>query len=307
MLFRSILDRTYLAGAEKQLEVERQKTKELLNQSQITSNLISKHDQLTKTFQNELNKYQEVNGYFNSKGQVATSKEEMRRNRLETLAEGAKYFNDPNLTFNSKGADAVKYQQGQTSIKIMAGMLLANLDEIRQYQDQFTKQIAQIVGEYEILGMTIKKVVSEGLVSMYNWQLKNIEQTKEIESLGLDRASRARTLGLQAGAAALEGENNRLNAVKSTLDAMIKLRDTQVAYNQSVREGAAIKRDTPLQFTGELLDQFSGFGTDKQRREIKITLEENKLKDLEASIREDRKSTRLNSSHSQQYRMPSSA
>ena len=281
-----VLDRLTLSGAEKQLQVEREKTKELINQSQTTSLLLGRQDQLTKTFQNELNKYQEVNGYFNSKGQVATSKEELRRNRLESLTQSAKYFNDPNLTSKSTGADAVKYQLGQTAIKVMAGMLLTNLDEVRQYQDQFTKQIAQIIGEYEILGMTIKKVVSEGLVSMYNWQLKNIEQTKEIESLALDRASRTKTLGLQAGAAALEGENNRLNAVKATLDAMIKLRDAQVAYNQSVREGAAIKRDTPLQFAGELLDQFSGFGTDKQRREIKITLEENKLKDLEASIRD---------------------
>ena len=277
-----VLDRLTLSGAEKQLQVEREKTKELINQSQTTSLLLGRQDQLTKTFQNELNKYQEVNGYFNSKGQVATSKEELRRNRLESLTQSAKYFNDPNLTSKSTGADAVKYQLGQTAIKVMAGMLLTNLDEVRQYQDQFTKQIAQIIGEYEILGMTIKKVVSEGLVSMYNWQLKNIEQTKEIESLALDRASRTKTLGLQAGAAALEGENNRLNAVKATLDAMIKLRDAQVAYNQSVREGAAIKRDTPLQFAGELLDQFSGFGT-------------------------DRKSTRLNSSHTDISRMPSSA
>lgn len=264
------------------LEVQRKLTKEALNQSQAAGAVLTRHDQMRKTFQAELNIASEISGYWNTKGELATRPQDVRANQLEVLSQTAEYTKK--FGPNSTGIDLAKYQAGLDAVKIMSGMLVKNMEEVTKYGDEFSKQLIHIRSEYEIINLTIKKVISEGLVIWYDYNIKLATLNRDIANQEADIASKSRTLQLQAGAIGLQSQMNRLSAQKDLLDSIMKTRDAQVAYNQSLREANAIQRDSPLNMRSAIYDQFAGLASDRQKRELSITIDENKLKDFKDSV-----------------------
>lgn len=277
-------DNTKYQSALETLALEKEKNRQILIQSRNTGVVLVRHDQLLKTFSAEMNIIQEINGYLNANGTLAAQQQDIRKNQLadlEATASLADKFNE-----KSTGAEKSAFLRGQAALKIMAGMFIKHTEDVTTLNNEFSKQAEHITGEYLITLLNIKKVISEGLVVEYQFRIKNLELTKEASIQQAEIASRARVIALQQAEIELHSNTNRLNAQKELLELGMKLRDSQVAYNQAVREGMTLVRDKPINLLSEVYNAFPDLSTDQQKREIKITLDENKLRDFQSSVRE---------------------